>query len=68
MPIRPPALEIRCPQCGWRQVLKPASDALAATDLPPECCPRCKHADLQTRPSLTAAVVLGRIRQWLMPS
>jgi phage FluMu protein Com len=68
MPIRPPALEIRCPQCGWQQVWQPASDALTTTDLPPESCPRCKHAELQVRPSSTASALCGRLKQWLTPS
>lgn len=69
MPVQPPPLEIRCPQCGWQQVWHPASDALTATDLPPACCPRCNYADLQARPSSTVSsamgAAMGRLRQWL---
>ncbi len=65
MPIRPSPLEIRCPQCGWLRVWQPASDALTATNLPPDCCPRCQHADLQARPCSPASALWGQLRQWL---
>jgi len=61
VPLPPQPLEIRCPQCGWQQIWRPASDALTVADLPPECCPRCKHADLEARPASGASALWGRL-------
>lgn len=68
MAIKPPPLEIRCPQCGWRQVWQPASDALTDADLPPACCPRCQHADLEARPASAVAAMWQRLGNWLTRS
>lgn len=65
MAVKPPRLEIRCPQCGWQTVWQPQSDALTA--LPPAECPRCDHADLETRPASSVSALLGRVRNWLKP-
>lgn len=65
MPIKPPPLKIRCPQCDWQRVWQPASDALTTADLPPTCCPRCQHADLEARPASTAAALWQRLGNWL---
>jgi hypothetical protein len=63
MPVRPLPLEIHCPECGWRQVWQPASDALTATGLPPERCPRC-HADLLA--ATEQVLPVGGVKEFLL--
>lgn len=39
MSIRPQALRITCPPCGWTMVYAPPSNAVF--DLPPSTCKKC---------------------------
>jgi len=48
MPLRPPAVVYRCPQCGWKKFSHPQSDALMPGDVIHRC-PVCGHFNLETR-------------------
>ena len=65
MPIRPHPVEIRCPACGWRKTWQPASDALELSDLPPLCCPRCNHRELESRSVQGAGGMWAHLKQLL---
>ena len=44
MPIRPQALRLTCPPCGWTMVYAPPANAVF--DLPPSACKKCGHKHL----------------------
>lgn len=46
MPIRPPPITYRCPECGWYKTVHPRSDVLTPREILLGRCPRCGHQHL----------------------
>ena len=61
MTIRPQALKIHCPVCGWETVVQPRSDALLDGHDTFRECPRCGNTDLQTQVLSSTEAALAKL-------
>ncbi len=63
--IKPAAMQLSCPNCGWKNRFQPRSDALLGQELPQQC-PQCgnPHLHSATIPSISESLtqLLGQVR------
>lgn len=63
MPIKPPPIKLRCPQCSWSQVFAPQSDVWASEI--PRKCPRCNNSKLTVTTSNAVETLIATISNLL---
>ena len=62
MPIPPPPMTFRCPECGWHKTVAPKSDVMVRGHSWFEACPECHHAPLERSPASVLELAMAKIR------